>query len=1537
MRRFSLLSVSILWIGVLFALFLKMDTPLGSVEGFVIAGENGKPIPEARVSFYGPFAEAVKPYTTETDENGHFLLRGLPAGTYTLSCESSAHYLPYEYERTIHIREGKTSRLFLTLSRSVTNISVWTDEPMFSPNEKIRIWAQGYAPSEKLRLSLYRLQLEQIPPSRLFELSKYAYPLRQPGIPPSIEVPKKLILQWEEKIERDAEDTFYYGKKLPPLESGIYKLEVASAGIKAYAFFGVTSLALLLKQDGEKAVVWATDWRSGKPLPNVSLLIKNQGKIISGSTNEKGLWVGNIFGPCKIVGWMDSSYAFLSVEPYEAPSPEKASYKIYTYTERPIYRPGQTVFFKCIVRRYEKEEYKVPPSLKIAVDVKDEEDNILYSTNLRTNSFGSCSGSFKIPSSARPGIYNIFVSAPEVKAYDVRSFNVSIYRKPEFEVEVKTGKARYRFGERARVEVRAKYLFGVPVPFATVEFEVYRSPYYSGWEYGWEEMDSSGELVTSGTTQTDSQGKAVILIPLKKEKGLIREFRYSVDVRVTDASERTVSASTEFSVARSKFSLYISAPKRILKVGEPINITLSASAIGKGKRNIDVFLYKLIWRGKKQIKDKISQWTIPMKNKEKKNLPLSLSEEGEYELVAEIKGEILDALPLTALPSLEEGVYHLPYPLKYPRLYSDKSIYNKGEDAFVILDIPYKATALLTYEGKRLWKYEVRELKRGRHLIKIANLGNMGYNFSFRVSIVKNKRLVEESLNISVERPILKLKMALKTDRNIYQPREGVFCKLKLEDSRGRPLKGELSIAVVDEGIFKILDEDADADIRSAFTPFEAQEVVTRWSAWTLFLGPVSKAFTSKEVRRLFLDTAFWLPSLVTDDKGCASFHFKLPDNITSWRITAVGNTLNSIFGAGKINIITRKPLFVRLGMPSFLRQGDVTTIAGILQNQTEKTQDVGMELKAKGLQIISPKEKRLTVGGKKEGKEEWQIKVGEETSATLTLYALAKSGLKDAMQLDLPILPFGLPTQYTKTSWLDSDAYEIVNIEKEAIPSTVQLKIHLAPSILSSLYTSLEYLAQYPYGCTEQTVSAFLPDIALYRLLKETGIRNEELERKLPDMIMKGIFRLYYLRNDDGAWGWMPNSESLPWTTAYALWGLWEAEREGYPVNKNVIETGRDRLIQLINQNLNEKTLPELGKGEKEELLFSLYILTNLGVKASTQLDYFLPILHKLSPKSLALLTLSYLNLGDKGKAQTVFKTLWNKREESGDICYWNDGLWTIESTGYALRALLKLQPDNPTALKVVNYLLKKRKEGEWLSTRDTAQIILSLLEFVKVWENVHPNFSLLLKINGKQVKEIHFTSKDVFSPPKEIILQIKDLKFGRNEITLLKRGKGRLFYSLKLSQVLKREKIRPIKGLAGIKIKRVYLPLSVSTKQGLEWKAGSARELFNKGKLLEVRVLIDVPRRDLPSQYFILEEPLPAGCELIEVDEESLGGCEYEELEDRLAFYIPYLQAGKNELRYRLRANIVGDYRVMPTLLYNMYFPQYRSIGNSNVIRIK
>src|SRR5262249_54720473 len=152
--------------------------------------------------------------------------------------------------------------------------------------------------------------------------------------------------------------------------------------------------------------------------------------------------------------------------------------RVYIYTDRPIYRPGQTVYFKGIVRRKQGAEYRVPAALPLKVEIRDPTDALLRQANYTTNNFGSFNGWFRLPAEAAIGAFPVKV---EIGGESHTSyFNVAEYRKPEYLVQVKPERPRMLRGEEAVVNVSAAYFWGGPVRRAKIEYTVTRQPDYLG-------------------------------------------------------------------------------------------------------------------------------------------------------------------------------------------------------------------------------------------------------------------------------------------------------------------------------------------------------------------------------------------------------------------------------------------------------------------------------------------------------------------------------------------------------------------------------------------------------------------------------------------------------------------------------------------------------------------------------------------------------------------------------------------------------------------------------------------------------------------------------------------------------------------------------------------------------------------------------------------------------------------------------------------------------------------------------------------------
>ncbi len=142
----------------------------------------------------------------------------------------------------------------------------------------------------------------------------------------------------------------------------------------------------------------------------------------------------------------------ISLRP-RAPEP-----KAYLYSDRPIYRPGQTVYFRGAVRQAFNGRYELPEFETIALDVRDNNGRVIQTLDLPLSPYGTFHGEYQLSAEAQPGYYSF--DNNEMEAH--LSFSVAEYRKPEIELNVAFAKEQVGAGEQVRAESEASYYFGSP-------------------------------------------------------------------------------------------------------------------------------------------------------------------------------------------------------------------------------------------------------------------------------------------------------------------------------------------------------------------------------------------------------------------------------------------------------------------------------------------------------------------------------------------------------------------------------------------------------------------------------------------------------------------------------------------------------------------------------------------------------------------------------------------------------------------------------------------------------------------------------------------------------------------------------------------------------------------------------------------------------------------------------------------------------------------------------------------------------------------
>src|ERR1043166_4917613 len=242
----------------------------------------------------------------------------------------------------------------------------------------------------------------------------------------------------------------------------------------------------------------------------------------------------------------------------------------YIYTDRPIYRPAQTVFFKGILRQWTSGGYKLLDSKTVNVVVEDPSNGKLFEKNLPLSDRGTFSGQIDLGDEAPLGSYNITAAVGEAKSSGY--FDVQEYKKPEFKVTVKGPKEFASVGEKVRFNINANYFFGAPVTNAEVHYYIYKQRYYHWWwgdqsddqfddaagpENEGGDEDTSGyygnDLVTEGDAEINSQGQATVefVVPAPEDKEEW-DYSYRLEASVTDLARGEMQGAASFIGTRGK-------------------------------------------------------------------------------------------------------------------------------------------------------------------------------------------------------------------------------------------------------------------------------------------------------------------------------------------------------------------------------------------------------------------------------------------------------------------------------------------------------------------------------------------------------------------------------------------------------------------------------------------------------------------------------------------------------------------------------------------------------------------------------------------------------------------------------------------------------------------------------------------------------------------------------------------------------------------------------------------------------------------------
>lgn len=1403
---------------------------------------------------------------------------------------------------------------------------------------------------------------------------------------------------------------YYYGNtnvRVPVKKAGTYLVFVNGKYTSAGALLLVSNYAMIVKRSSDRLLTFVSHRTQGQVGKQVAIEAWFGGKrVASGMTNEKGVLIktmsGVPTGQVVVVGRVGKETLIADAHHWYSTSTQKVAM---LYTDRPVYRPGQEVLFKIIARHRqelpEEARYTFQKGESIRVLVRAPRGGNLLDQTFKTGSFGTVNHSISLDKGANIGRYHVQATYGGQTFYAY--FHVEAYKKPEYLVSVEPKKSFVVGGASVKVALKARYYFGQPVVDAPVEYRVYvqqqyympffcgrhswyYNPYVSSYYSGYR-----GSYVSGGRGKLNAKGQLLVTIPTQKAA---HNQIYTIEAYVTDQSRRQISASGKFHVTRGEFNLRIRTDKYAYHPGENVLTTLiTKDHAGKPiDTTVDV---KVEVR-----KYEDGQWKQRVLYQ--KSVKTGATGEAHYKFVPDMQGYFLiRASARDSLGNNLEATHWLWYVGEnYSSVYSysgidltlDKDSYQVGDKAKIIITTGHKGHyALVTFEADQLYDYDVVKLSGNAMVLTRTLTQKDSPNVYVHVHGIFQSSFVSKHKMIVIP-PVQKfLTVQIEPDKKHYEPGEPASFAVQLLDAQGKPVVGEVSVGVVDESLYAIR-ADHTADIRKHFYGLRQLRVSTyhslyfwsysrggvvsatggaapaaeaaarpasparRMAAKSIVAadkkadsGPKDDALVEARVRSKFVDTAHWSPSVVTDTQGKARVQFTMPDNLTTWRFTARVVTRDTLVGAGQITTLVKKDLLVRLQTPRTFTEKDVVTISGIVHNYLEREKRVVVDLTGTGGQLLGKTQHTVVVPPKADRRIDFRFRAEGPVSSMLRIRARTNEK-SDAMELKIPVLPFGIRQVSAQAGKVDTSTSMSVQLPRTATQKTAQLKLVLSPSLAATMLDALEYLVGYPYGCVEQTMSRLLPNVFVAQVLQKLGIPNAKLQKELPKMVKKGVDRLFDLQQHHGGWGWWGYGESHPFMTAYALYGLTMARQADFAVDQYKLQRGLTSLRQMIQQEMSHKT----DKYRPDTLAYMVHTLAFHEKPNTAILQRLIQTQGTLSNYGRALLYMTLRKVGQTEDASLIMKELLARVETSGVHAHWGGKTWryswtdnAIESTAYALKALVMENPKHPLIPKVIQYLLTERQGNRWTSTKDTAAVIYAFADYLKASGELRADYTFQVKVNGRVAQKAHITRDNLTTFRGILNLDGTWLRAGKNTIEFQKQGRGALYYSTFLTFYNRAQRLKPTSS--GLKVARTYhLMRWEKNKHGqlVQQRTAYKGETIRSGQELEVSIEVSAPKQ---YQYLMVEDYIPAGTEIVKQQQPQhyshyyyyrrhpfyQYGSHQEARDEKMVFFRTYVYAGKHTFTYRLRAETPGTFRTLPTYAELMYHTEIT--GTSDDITVK
>jgi uncharacterized protein YfaS (alpha-2-macroglobulin family) len=830
--------------------------------------------------------------------------------------------------------------------------------------------------------------------------------------------------------------------------------------------------------------------------------------------------------------------------------------ELVVFAERGIYRPGETVHVKGVVRERSRGALRLPAAgSSLRLRLGHDDGAPVVDRRVKLSRFGTFHADLPLPKDAALGWWQARVDGTlEGRTAEAGSsrpvdgsagFRVEEYRAPQFKVDVTTATARLLSGQPLRATVEARLLFGAPMPGASAEATVTRTPtafappahddftfgiHTDGW--GDTEPQASADVFARAEGAIGADGAWVVDAGAVEASGG-RTWSYDVEVEVKDVSRQAVADRASVLVHPAAVYAGVKVADGVGTAGQATTLQLVAVDL-EGKRVAGRPLAVTVLRREWKNVRRRAAWSSSY---ERASEPIDTAV-GGCPAVVSADAPVPCAFTPTA-PGLhiveavvvdDAGRRQRTRSFFYVagsgwvswrqgdddrlELVADRAAYAPGDTARIVVKSPWpRAEAIVTVEREGVKSARRVSLQGAATAVDVPLDDGDAPNVFVGVVVVRG-RVAEADVPATDGRPgdidpgrpqvrvgMVELKVAAKQKQlgvvvdagpGPHRPGAKVALAVRVTDHAGRGVPAEVTLWAVDEAVLRLTGYTP-PDLAAAFHPPRGLSVrlgeslihLVRRRSWGTKGEPGGDGGEAVGgFRSNFQTTALFLPAVVTDGDGRARVEATLPDDLTTYRLMAVAVAADDRFGGGTADVVVQKPVMALPALPRLARVGDRFE-AGVVVHALQPGPVVVRAVAEGGLRLVDNAERTVDVVDR--GVEVRFPFVAEAEGRARLRFSVEQQGRggpeRDGVEVALPVrLPVVLET--TAVAGMTDDRREEALTPPGASRADVGgLEVTLASTALAGSREAMRQLVEYPHGCAEQLASRLVPFLALREL----------------------------------------------------------------------------------------------------------------------------------------------------------------------------------------------------------------------------------------------------------------------------------------------------------------------------------------------------------------------------------------------------------------------------------------------------------------------